>query len=163
MCAWGEALVLGPNINAPMEPDAVAPAVAAVSKARANASAGTPREQTLIAALAERYSADPKADRKALDAPYAAAMEPLPGPHAADNDVQASYAESVMDLSPWDYWEQNGSRPKGKTADIVAALEKVLARKPDHPGAIHYYIHMMEASTSPERALPYAQHLAAAM
>jgi tetratricopeptide (TPR) repeat protein len=163
MCAWGEALVLGPNINAPMEPDAVAPAMAAMSKAKANASSVSPREQALIAALAERYSADPKAERKQLDAAYAAAMERVATQYGEDNDTQVLYAESLMDLSPWDYWEANGARPKGKTADIVAALEKVLGRKADHPGAIHYYIHMMEASASPERALPYAQHLAATM
>ena len=80
-----------------------------------------------------------------------------------DDNIQVLYAEALMDLSPWDYWEAGGAKPKGKTAEIVSTLEKVLARNPDHPGAIHYYIHMVEASAAPERALPHAKRLAAAM
>ena len=161
MCAWGEALVLGPNINAPMEPDAVAPAIAAVRKAQQNSASAGAREQALIAAVAQRYSDDPKAERSALDAAYAAAMERLAAQYPEDDNILALYAEALMDLSPWNYWE--AGKPKGKTPEIVASLEKVLARGPDHPGAIHYYIHMMEASAAPERALPYARRLAAAM
>ena len=163
MCAWGEALVLGPNINAPMEPEAVAPALAAVRKAQQNAASANTRELALIAALAERYSADPKAERHALDIAYAEAMERIAARVPEDDDIQAFYAEALMDLTPWDYWEGGGARPKGKTGEIVAALERVLARSPDHPGAIHYYIHLMEASSAPERALSHARRLAAAM
>jgi tetratricopeptide (TPR) repeat protein len=163
MCAWGEALVLGPNINAPMEPEAVAPALAAVRKALENAASASAREQALIAAVAVRYSADPKAERHALDIAYAEAMERIAARFPEDDDIQAFYAEALMDLTPWDYWEGGGARPKGKTGEIVAALERVLARSPDHPGAIHYYIHLMEASSAPERALSPARRLAAAM
>ena len=163
MCAWGEALVLGPNINAPMEPEAVAPTLAAVRKAQQNAASANTRELALIAAIAERYSADPKAERHALDVTYAEAMERVAAKFPDDDDIQVLYAEALMDLSPWDYWEANGAKPKGKTQAIVDTLEKVLARSPDHPGAIHYYIHMMEASAAPERAAPHARRLAAAM
>jgi tetratricopeptide (TPR) repeat protein len=162
MCAWGEALVLGPNINAPMEAEVVAPALAAARKAQQNAASADAREQGLIAAVAQRYSADPKAERSALDAAYAAAMERLAAQYPEDDNIQTLYAEALMDLSPWNYWEADG-KPKGKTSEIVASLEKVLVRNPDHAGAIHYYIHMVEASAAPERALPYARRLAAAM
>jgi tetratricopeptide (TPR) repeat protein len=163
MCAWGEALVLGPNINAPMEADAIAPAMAAIRHARDNAAPTTPREQALIAALALRYSADPKAERRVLDADYATAMERVVAQFPDDDNIQALYAESLMDLSPWDYWEAAGAKPKGRTQDIVHSLETVLARNSEHPGAIHYFIHMMEASSAPEKALPYARKLAATM
>jgi tetratricopeptide (TPR) repeat protein len=167
MCAWGEALVLGPNINAPMESEAVAPAIAAVrkaqEKAQENAASASAREQALIAAVAERYSADPNAERRTLDAAYAAAMERLAVRFPEDDNILVLYAEGLMDLSPWDYWEAGGAKPKGRTQEIVDSLEKVLARSPEHPGAIHYYIHMMEASSAPERALPYARRLAAAV
>jgi tetratricopeptide (TPR) repeat protein len=163
MCAFGEALVLGPNINAPMEADAVAPALAAVRKAQQNAASASPREQALIAAIAERYSDDPKAERSALDAAFAAAMGKAAARFPKDDNMRVIYAESMMDLSPWDYWEADGAKPKGRTQEIVDALETVLARNPNHPGAIHYYIHMVEASSAPERALPYAKRLAPAM
>jgi len=163
MCAWGEALVLGPNINAPMEADAVAPAMAAVRKAQQNAGTASAPEQALIAALAQRYSSDPKAERRALDAAYAAAMDKAAARFPQDDNIRVLHAEALMDLSPWDYWQAGGAKPKGRTADIVADLEAVLARNPDHPGAIHYYIHMMEASDAPQRALAPARRLAAAM
>src|SRR5262245_4735067 len=162
MCYWGEALVLGPNINAPMVPDAVAPALAAVLKAQQNASSASAREQALITALAKRYSDDPKAERPALDAAFAAAMGEVAKQFPEDDNIRALYAEALMDLSPWDYWEPGGAKGKGKTDEIIATLEAVLARNPDHAGAIHYYIHMVEASAAPERALPYARRLAAA-
>jgi tetratricopeptide (TPR) repeat protein len=163
MCAFGEALVLGPNINAPMDAEAVAPALAVVRKAQQNAPSTSPREQALIAAIAERYSSDPKAERPALDAAFAAAMGKAAAQFPEDDNIRVIYAEAMMDLSPWDYWEAGGSKPKGRTQEIVSALETVLARSPDHPGAIHYYIHMVEASSAPERALPHAKRLAAAM
>ena len=163
MCAFGEALVLGPNINAPMDAEAVEPAMAAVLKAQQNAWSASPREQALIEAIAQRYSSDPKAERAALDAAFAAAMGAAAARFPEDDNIQVLSAEALMDLSPWDYWEAGGAKPKGKTAEILATLETVLARSPDHPGAIHYYIHMVEASSAPERALPHAKRLAAAM
>jgi tetratricopeptide (TPR) repeat protein len=163
MCYWGEAFVLGPNINAPMDKEAVAPASAAVQLAKQKAASASEREQVLIAAVATRYSEDPNADRAALDASFAAAMKGVAARFAEDDNIQVLYAESLMNLAPWDYWEPGGVKPKGETAQAIAALETVLSRNPNHPGAIHYYIHMVEASAAPERALPYAQRLAAAM
>jgi tetratricopeptide (TPR) repeat protein len=161
MCFWGEALVLGPNINVPMMPEANAPAVAALAQAMALKGSATEREQALIAALEKRYSADPKADRAALDGAYADAMKAVASRFPANDTIQALYAEAAMDTQPWDYWEAGGARPKGRGAEIVGALETVLARNPAHPGAIHLYIHAIEASTHPEKALPYANRLGA--
>jgi tetratricopeptide (TPR) repeat protein len=163
MCAWGEALVLGPNINAPMDANALAPALAAVRRAQRNATGTKPHEQALIAAVAARYSDDPKAERAALDAAFADAMGRASAEFPQDDHIRVLYAEALMDLSPWDYWKEGGAKPKGKTQEIVTSLETVLARSPDHPGAIHYYIHTVEASTAPERALPHARRLAATM
>ncbi len=161
MCFWGEALVLGPNINAPMVPEANAPALAALARAGELKARAGARDRVLIDALAKRYSADPKAERAALDAAYADAMKDAAARFPADDTVQALYAEAAMDTQPWDYWEAAGARPKGRGAEIVRALETVLRRNPSHPGAIHLYIHAIEASTNPEKALPYARRLAA--
>jgi tetratricopeptide (TPR) repeat protein len=163
MCFWGEALVLGPNINLPMQDDAVVPAFAAAERARALASKTSPREQALIAALATRYAPEGTADRAALDAAYAAAMEKVAAQFPDDNDIAVLYAEAVMDLSPWNYWQPGGSAPNPQSAPIVPTLERVLARNPNHPGAIHYYIHAVEASDRPERAEPYADRLRGAI
>jgi tetratricopeptide (TPR) repeat protein len=163
MCFWGEALVLGPNINAPMFPEAQEPALAAVARAQSLASKAAPPERALIAALARRYSADPKAERAALDTAYADAMAEAAERFPRDDTIQVLYAESLMDLQPWDYWEAGGTKPKGRTAELVPTLERVLKRNPRHPGAIHLYIHAVEASNAPKRALPYARELAKLM
>jgi tetratricopeptide (TPR) repeat protein len=163
MAYWGEAFVLGPNINAPMLPGAVAPAFAALSRALELAPAAPEKDRALIAALRQRYSADPAAERAPLDAAFADAMRTVAARHADDDTVQALYAEAVMDTQPWDYWEAAGTRPKGRAGEMLAALETVLARNPDHPGAIHLYLHAVEASATPERGLPHARRLAALM
>ncbi|HRK78114.1 MAG TPA: hypothetical protein PLQ95_06210 [Thiobacillus sp.] len=163
LCHWGEALVLGPNINAPMDQAANVAALAAIGRAQAQASTASPREHELIAALAQRYSSDPKAERAALDAAYAQAMSAIAARYPRDADIALLHAEALMNLSPWDYWEAAGARPKGRTAEILTLLEQVLQRQPDHPGAIHYYIHMVEASANPGRALPYADRLGSLM
>ena len=163
MCFWGEALVLGPNINLPMQDDAAAPAFATAQKAKALAGGASAREQALIAAVAERYSQDPKADRAPLDAAYAAAMAKVAAQFSDDDEIAVLYAESVMDLSPWNYWQPGGHDPNPQSAPIVPTLEGVLARNPSHPGAIHYYIHAVEASDRPERAEPYADRLRGAI
>lgn len=159
ICFWGEAFVLGPNINAPMEPDANAPALAALARANALAAGASDRERALIAALDTRYSAEN--DRPALDASFARAMANVSAEFPDDDDIAVFYAEALMDLTPWDYWAEDNEAPKGHTADIVATLERVLSRSPDHVGAIHLYIHAVEASTTPERAEPHADRLAA--
>lgn len=163
MCFWGEAMVLGPNINLPMPEDAAAPAYVAAQKAKALASNASPREQALINAIAVRYSNDPKAARAPLDAAYAAEMAKAAKQFADDDEIATLYAEAVMDLSPWDYWKPGGREAKPQSAPIVPTLERVLARKPDHAGAIHLYIHAVEASDRPKRAEPYADRLRGAI
>src|SRR6266699_1970597 len=159
MCFWGEALVLGPNINLPMQEDAVAPAYAAAQKAKALAGKASPREQALIGALAARYGSDPKAARAPFDAAYAAEMAKVATQFADDDEIATLYAEAVMDLSPWNYWKPGGREPNPQSVPIVPTLERVLARNPNHPGAIHFYIHAVEASDRPKRAEPYADRL----
>ena len=160
MCYWGEAYVLGPNINVPMDAQASAPALAAAEKARALAARATPRERALIEAITARYSADPKTERPRLDTAYAEAMGRAAARFADDVDIAAIHAEALMDLSPWDYWEPGGAKLKAQLAPLIATLERVLAKQPDHVGAIHLYIHAVEASTDAKRAEPYADRLA---
>src|SRR5262249_50069324 len=148
-----------PNINLPMQEDAVAPAYAAAQKAKALAGKASPREQALINALAVRYGTDAKADRAPLDKAYAAGMAKAAAQFPKDDDIGTMYAEAVMDLSPWDYWKKGGKDPNPQSVPIVPTLERVLARNPSHPGAIHFYIHAVEASDRPKRAEPYADRL----
>ena len=117
MCYWGEAYVLGPNINYPMMPEAIAPAFVAVSKAKDLAWLAGPKERALIQALGKRYSADPLADRSELDAAYADAMTEAAASFGNDNNVQVLLADALMNLSPWDYWAADGATPKGRTAE----------------------------------------------
>ena len=163
MCFWGEALVLGPNINLPMQEDAVGPAYAAAQKAKALAPKASPREQALIGAVVARYGSDPKAARAPFDAAYAAAMAKVAAQFPDDDEIATLYAEAVMDLSPWNYWKPGGRQPNPQSVPIVPTLERVLARNPNHPGAIHFYIHAVEASDRPKRAEPYADRLRGAI
>ncbi len=163
MCFWGEALVLGPNINLPMQEDALAPAFAAAQKAKALAGKVSPREQALIGALTARYRSDPKAARAPLDAAYAAEMAKVAAQLPDDDEIATLYAEAVMDLSPWNYWKPGGREPNPQSRPIVPTLERVLARNSNHPGAIHLYIHAVEASDRPKRAEPYADRLRGAI
>ena len=160
MCLWGQALVLGPNINMPMPPEAAAPAARLAAEAHLMADAArNPADRALIEALAKRYAESPTADRKALDEAYAAAMADVVRRFPDDDDAATLYAEALMDLSPWVYWDAAG-KPTGQTKTIVATLERVLKRNPEHIGAMHYYIHAVEASRTPQRAEPYADALA---
>ncbi len=163
MCFMGEALVLGPNINVPMDPEANAPAIAALRKAQALATGASEKEKALIDAVATRYSEDPTAERPKLDAAFADATAALSDKNPDDLELAVLAAEAAMDTQPWDYWEPGGKAPKGRTADIQKRLEGVLAKNPDHAGAMHLYIHLVEASDRPERAEPYADRLAALM
>lgn len=160
MCHWGEALVLGPNINAPMFPDAVARAAAAAGRAVQLSGPVKPAERALIKAVSLRYASPAPTERAPLDQAYANAMADAAREFPNDDTIQVLLAESLMDLSPWNYWEAGGSKPRNRTTELVDALERVLERNPTHPGAIHYYIHAMEASSHPEKALPYARKLA---
>ena len=152
MCWWGVAFALGPNINLPMPPDAVAPAWQALQQARRLAPKATPRERAWIEALAARYAKNPKGDRHALDEAFAQAMGKLARDYPADLDAATFHAEAMMDTQPWDYWQQDGVTAKGHGAEIVQVLEGVIRQAPEHPGALHLYIHAVEATTTPERA-----------
>lgn len=163
MCYWGEALVLGPNINAPMFPEAVAPAAAAAAKAVKLAGRASPPEQALIRAVARRYQARPPDSRAPLDQAYADAMADSARRFPDNDNIQVLYAEALMDLSPWDYWEAGGAKPKPRAVPMIAALERVLKRNPKHAGAEHFYIHAIEASSKPDKALPAARALAQQM
>jgi tetratricopeptide (TPR) repeat protein len=160
LCWWGEALALGPNINAPMDGRDRPAALAALNRALALKGNASPLEQALIDALATRYSRDKAADRAALDAAYAEAMLAVATRFPGDDDVAVLAAEAVMDTSPWNYWLADG-KPVGRSGEAVRLLEAVLARNPAHPQAAHLYIHMLEA-TDPARAEAAADRLAAA-
>jgi tetratricopeptide (TPR) repeat protein len=157
MAFWGQALVLGPNINVPMNPDDEAKAFEMAQKALALKAKASAREQAYIDAVAQRYSGK-TADRKARDQAYADAMRELARRDPDDLDAATMYAESLMDLRPWNYWTRD-DRPYAETDDIINNLEKVLARMPDHPGATHYYIHAVEATRNPEKAEAAADRL----
>ncbi|MFE1598596.1 tetratricopeptide repeat protein [Methylobacterium sp. ID0610] len=171
MCFWGEAWVLGPHINFPLEADANARALAALAAAERLAPSAPPLQADLVGALSRRYARDGTADRKALDQAYADAMTAVQAKFPDSPDVALLTADALMNLSPWDYWSDGGRTPKGETARMIELIEGVLGDRtvgslvpaPDHPGAIHLYIHVVEASDRPERAAPHAQRLAALM
>jgi len=147
---WGQALVLGPNINAVMEPNEEPHAFEMIQKAQSLAAKASPREKALINALAKRYSGS--ADhRTANDAAYAEAMRGVHQQFPTDLDIAMLYVESMMDLRPWGYWMPDGQPHEG-TREIVALTEQVIAKNPKHPGALHMLIHLLEPTTTPERA-----------
>src|SRR5699024_4765454 len=144
MAWWGAALVLGPNINAAMSEDNIPRAWEALQKAQELKAYGIPKEQVYIEALAHRYAENPPEDRTSLDSAYSVAMSELAEKYPNDLDAQTLYAESIMDLHPWDYWKENGE-PQLWTPELLSMLESVIERDPDHPGANHLYIHATEA------------------
>src|SRR5579883_1580849 len=158
MAFWGIALALGPCINLDVDPLHEKAAFEAVQKALSLADGVTEIERAYIQALATRYSADPRPNRRQLDADYAGAMRHLAQRYPDDLDAATLYAESLMDLRPWKLWSLDGQPAQG-TQEIVAVLESVLRRDPNHLGANHYYIHATEASLHPEWALPSARRL----
>ena len=158
ICFAGVALSLGPNINSVMDPGSVEPAFEAIERARELAPQASERERAYIRAIAERYAADPPADRSALDRAYADAMGRVARTYPEDSDAAALHAEALMVLHPWDYWRPEGG-PKPWTPEILEVLDRVLDRRPEHPFANHLFIHAVEASEHPERALPSARRL----
>ena len=159
MCWWGVAYALGPNINVPMDTAAVRPAWEAVQQAVKLAPLGSDRERAYIRALQARYSADPSASRAPLDSAWARAIGEVSRRYPADDDAATLSAEALMDLRPWDYWN-NAGRPRApSTIETVAILERIVKRTQDHPGACHFYIHAIEASPFAARALPCAERL----
>jgi tetratricopeptide (TPR) repeat protein len=158
MAFWGIALALGPCINLDVDPPHEKTAYEAVQKALLLSPGATETERAYVQALAKRYSSDPKVDLRKLDADYANAMRELSERYPDDLDVATLYAESLMDLHPWKLWSLDG-RPTEGTEEILAVLESVLRRDPNHLGANHYYIHATEASPHPEWALASARRL----
>ena len=159
MCFWGEAFVLGPNINDGMHDDAVTPAFAAVQQAMALRQQATAKEAALIEALARRYAADPAADRAALNEAWAKAMRKVAQDYPQDANMLVLFAEALMNLQPWDYWEADGITPKGHGREIAMTLKQALELDPDHVGAAHLFIHAVEASAHPEDAEAVADRL----
>ncbi|MBO9375445.1 hypothetical protein GG804_01565 [Sphingomonas histidinilytica] len=160
MCWWGEAMALGPNINAPMDDRDRDAALRAMDRAMALRGGASPMERALIEAIARRYSRDPQADRAALDVAYADAMLDAARRFPADDDVAVLAAEAAMDTTPWNYWEADKKTPVGRSGDAVRLIEGVLRRNPSQAQAAHLYIHLLEAS-DPERAEAAADRLAA--
>ncbi len=158
MCWWGAALVLGPHVNSAMDPANNPKAWDRLQRAQKLAAAADKREQAYIQALSARYAQNPPADRRPLDQAYATAMTGLVQQFPGDLDAATLYAESLMDLQPWDYWDAQG-RPTGNTAEVVSRLESVIARNSDHAGALHLYVHAVEASNEPERGVAAADRL----
>lgn len=160
LCWWGEALALGPNINAPMDDRDHRTALAAMDRGLALRAHAPPFEQALIDAMSRRYSRDPKADRAALDAAYADAMLDVARRFPNDDDVAVLTAEAVMDTSPWNYWQADKRTPVGRSGEAVRLIETVLTRNPANLQAAHLYIHLMENSADPHRAESAADRLA---
>ena len=161
MAYWGWALVLGPNLNLPMVPEVGPQAYQAIQRAAALKGKVSERERDYIEAMAERYTNNPTDDRVSLDRAYAGAMAKLVKDYPDDLDAATLYAASLMNLQPWDYWDLDGS-PKGNTDEILNTLQSVVDRNPRHAGALHYYIHTVEAR-HPKRGEKHADMLAGLM
>jgi tetratricopeptide (TPR) repeat protein len=160
MAYWGIAEAVGPNYNDPASEDRFKEAHAAAQKAVDLSGGASPVEKAYIQAIARRFPADPKSDLRKAAEQYRDAMRDVVKTYPDDLDAATLFAESVMVLHPWGLWHKDGTPEEG-TEEIVAALESVIRRDPNHVGAIHYYIHAVEASNSPERALAAANRLAA--
>jgi tetratricopeptide (TPR) repeat protein len=160
MAYWGIAEAVGPNYNDPASDDRFQAAHDAIHKAVELSSGAPANEQAYIQAMAKRFPADSKADRRKAAEDYRDAMREVVKNYPDDLDAATLFAESGMNLHPWGLWHVDGTPEEG-TEEVVATLESVLKRDPDHMGAIHYYIHAVEASRNPERALAEANKLAA--
>ena len=165
MCFWGEALATGPNINVTSKGKVIMSAAdrqaafAALSQAEALKAAVSPRERAYIDALAQRYNGNPDTPREPLDLAWAAAMGELAGQYPEDMTAAAIYAEALMNTMPWNYWSDDGIA-KPETSAVIDSLDRVLVKEPDHPLALHLYIHALEASNDPGRAEAAADRLA---
>lgn len=165
MCFWGEALALGPNINVTSDGKAIMGdddrrrAFAAIQQAAALKENASEVERDYIDALAVRYNGDPATPREPLDQAYVESMRSLHRKYPEDDDAACLFAEAMMNTMPWDYWV-DGDTPKPLAAEVIEVLETVIARSPEHPLALHLYIHAVEASNRPERAEASADRLA---
>jgi len=165
MCFWGEALATGPNINVTSKGKVIMSAAerkaafAALSQAAALKETVSPREQAYINALAQRYNGNPETPREPLDLAWADAMGELARQYPEDMTAAAIYAEALMNTMPWNYWSDDGIA-KPETSAVIDSLDRVLLKEPDHPLALHLYIHALEASNDPGRAEAAADRLA---
>lgn len=159
MAHWGVSFALGPNVNLPVDPDREKEAFGEIQKAKTLAAKATPRERAWIETLARRYSDDPKADLHALDRAFADAMRELSTRYPDDLDAATIYAEALLDVTPWDWWTHDG-KPLPGTQEAIAAVSRVLKKNPSHTGANHIFIHAVEESPAPGRALLAANRLA---
>jgi tetratricopeptide (TPR) repeat protein len=158
MCYWGAAYVLGPNINSAMEESSVLQAYDLTQKALNISKKGTEKERDLINALSKRYGSRPIDDRSSFDLEYANAMRTVAKKYPEDAEILSLFAESLMDLHPWNYWRSDGN-PHPWTPEILEALEKAIVINENHPLANHLYIHAVEASPNPQKAIPSADRL----
>jgi tetratricopeptide (TPR) repeat protein len=161
MCWWGIAYAYGPHVNAGMDSASGVKAYEAARKALATSRGASPQEQAYVRAVAARYAPVPPAQRASLDSAYVDGMAKVVRAYPKDLDAAALYAESMMDLRPWNYWTPEG-KPYPGTEEIVRQLERVIAKNPSHPGACHFYIHAVEA-VQPQLAVPCAERLAKLM
>ena len=162
MCAWGVALAYAPNINDPLDEERGRKAYAAIQRAVEKISQVSAGERALIEAMAKRFDAEPSAENRArLDSAYAEAMGEVARSYPEDLEAQVLYADALMNLSPWYYWEADGS-PRPDTDELISRLEYAMEKNPEHPGACHLFIHAEEAH-DPTRAVDCAERLATLM
>jgi tetratricopeptide (TPR) repeat protein len=159
ICYWGEATALAPNINAPMSEENAAKALKAISKAQELIEYADAREKALINAASKRFGGK-DADQNALNKAYADAMAEVVAAFPEDQDIATLYAEALMTVSPWDYWERDFATPRPHIKTAIDTIEAVFAKNPEHYGAIHLYIHLYEATAMAAKAAPYADKLA---
>jgi len=162
MAYWGQALTLGPNINLPMSDEYADRAFEAITKSMQLSSTCAEKEQDMIEALAARYTAELNKERAMLDQSYANKMKALADKYSADPDINTLYAAAVMNTMPWDYYI-TPTEPKPETVRVINTLERMMRMHPEHPGAHHYYIHIVEPSNTPERGLSSADKLGVMM
>ena len=158
MCFWGVAVTEGANYNHPADAEREKRALAATQEAQRRAAGARPQERALIEATARRHSTDTTARREALDRAYADALRAAARQYPDDLEIATFFADAMMNLRPWSLWTSDGA-PQPGTEEIVQTLERVLAREPNHPGALHLYIHAVEASREPARAEAAADRL----
>jgi tetratricopeptide (TPR) repeat protein len=162
MAYWGQALALAPNINSPIDKERSLKGYEAIQKALSLQKKASPKERAYIEAMAKRFSNDEKIPQSQLDSVYANAMGKLAEKYANDPDAGTLYADALMNRKPWDYWTADGL-PRPGIEKAIATLESVIKRFPDHPGAHHLYIHVVEASNNPDRAVASADRLESLM
>lgn len=161
ICYWGEATAYAPNINAPMDAVGAEKAYAAIQKAMLLLGKADERERALIEAASKRFSNDPAADQSVLNTAYAEAMADVVKAYPNDQDIATLYAEALMTMTPWDYWERDFTTPRPHIKVAIDTIEDTLSKNPEHYGAIHLYIHLYEATAMAAKAEKYADKLAA--